>query len=154
MNDTNLTSNNRPTEEQGSASHVAELEGLRDRFADTLTLLIPSVDHRLLILTQGDWPHSVAFEVRILSWLEDVILSAPRTNARHETLLDDDDSTVHVMASHLIDDHWWVSAVGTREIVSEDGPSGSGLGVSIAKARIKGGGRRLTYNSHNSAKFS
>ena len=43
---------------------------------------------------------------------------------------------------------------GIRAIVSEDGIAGTGPGVALAIARIKGSGRRLPYNAHYSAKFS
>ena len=43
-----------------------DLESIRDRYADTLHLLMPGVDHRLLPLAHSEWPHSTGLEMAIL----------------------------------------------------------------------------------------
>ena len=131
-----------------------ELESIRDRFADALLLLMPGVDHRLMTLPQGEWPHSAALRLQILDWLEDVLLSGDGCEPNEQTLLGDDGRSVHVLAKHLLDDNWWVSVAGVRAINSGDDIAGTGPGVALAIARIKGSGRRLPYNAHTSSRFS
>ena len=126
----------------GDAARLqAELESIRDRFADTLHLLMPGVDHRLLPLTHGEWPHSTVLEMNILDWLEEVLLSAELCKPRQHKLLDDAGRTVHVLGQHLLNDYWWVSVAGVRPIISEDGIAGTGPGVAFAIACTKGSGR-------------
>ena len=131
-----------------------ELESLRDRSADVLHLMMPGVDHRLLPLAHSEWPHSAALEMGILDWLEEVLLSGERCEPRQQTLLDDNGRAVHVLGQHLLDDNWWMSVAGIRIVISEDEIAGTGPGVALAIARIKGSGRRLPYTAHNSARFS
>ena len=154
-----MTDNERdPSQEKRPQDDAARIHGelvsIRDRFADTLHLLMPGVDHRLLTLTRGERPHSPQLELGILDWLEDVLLSVERCEPRQRQLLDDDGRTVHVLAYHLLNDFWWVSVLGLRAIYSENGIAGTGPRVALAIARIKGSGRRLPYNAHYSAKFS
>ena len=131
-----------------------ELEAIRDRLADILQLLMPGVDHHLLTLTDGRWPHSEALEMSILTWLEEALLAAERCEPQQQTLLDDDGKTVHVLAQHLVDDYWWVIVAGAGTIISGNSIAGTGPGVSLAIARVKGSGRRMPYNAHNSGRFS
>ena len=131
-----------------------ELESIRHRFADALYFLMPGVDHHLLTLSHGPWPHSTALEAGILEWLKDVTLSGKRCEPRHQLLLDDGGRPVHVLASHLMDDYWWVSVLGHGAVITDDRISGAGPGVAMAIARIKGSGRRVPHNAHDSACYN
>ena len=103
-NERNSSYETDPSEEE--ARIKKELESIRDRFADTLHLLMPGVDHHLLTLAYGGWPHTSELEHRILDWLEGVLLSSDRTGPKQQTLLEDGEKVVHVLAQHLLDDYW------------------------------------------------
>ena len=140
-----------PNDQSGN---LRELESIRGRFADALYFLVPGVDHHLLTLSHGPWPHSADLELSILEWLKDVLLSAGRCEPRHQRELDDDGQPVHALARHLMDDYWWVLVLGSQAVVADGVISGTGPGAAIAIARIKGSGRRLPYTAHDSARFN
>jgi hypothetical protein len=154
MNETEQNPSQEMEKSDDGSGPSKELESIRSRFADALYFLMPGVYHHLLTLSHGPWPHSAALEVSILQWLEDILLSGERCEPRHQHLLEDDGRMLHVLARHLMDDYWWVSVLGLHVILTHDEISGTGPGVAMAIARIKGSGRRLPYTAHDSARFN
>ena len=111
-----------PSRERGPQGYGArvhkELVSIKNRFVDTLHPLMPGVGHRPLTLTHGQWPHAAVLEMNIRNWPEEVLLSDERCEPRRRTLFDDEGRTVHVLAQHLLDDHWRVTVAGVRPIIS------------------------------------
>ena len=115
---------------------LKDYEVMRAQLNNVLDLLLPGDEHDLLPLRGQDWP---ALKDQVTGWMADQLQGMAYGRRLRQT------GRVDVVAEHLLDDYWWVTAT----------PAGTDPdAAAMAVVRIKDSRHRLRYGAGYSVRIS